>query len=1114
MVQPKQNFSKPFTVYRSSAGSGKTYTLTREYLSLALKEPHYFKTILAVTFTNKATQEMKSRIIETLYDLSQGNDHAMRAELQVAVSLNHKELTLRAGEVLSAILHNYSHFAVSTIDSFFQRVVRSFAKEVGLKAGFKIELDQPKVLDALIDELLNQVGTVKSLTKWLTQFSEEQLDEGKHWDIRGAIKQLAYEIFSEAYNQHEASLAQLAKDPQYLGKILGQLKQLRSDFEEQMERFGQEGLKSIEEAGLSVEDFAYNSGGPAGYFLNILTEKKDYTPKTRLLVAHTDPEKWSTKKSKHYDTIVELAESRLNPLVTRILSYYDEHFTTYNTAIEVLRNIYTLGILANFSHLLSQYRDRQGVMLVSDAALFLRDIIAQNDTPFIYEKTGAYYQNFLIDEFQDTSGFQWQNFKPLVANAVAAGNKNLVVGDIKQSIYRWRGGNWKLLLEGILQDIGHQNSELIPLNNNWRSCPLIIDFNNSLFYRAAHELKNNYLSKIAEQGDSTVEQALAFEAEHITQAYADVSQMFPIHKSSEPCGLIKLKFLNEQNEELSWKEQAHEEMLATIRQLQDSGYQPRDITILVRSNREGKALADILMAAEQQNTDNQYCYRVISSDALYIDSAKVVGVLLKCLKVLNNPADAISRVNLAYDYQQYILNNKVDFHTLFSQLANSEIYQEKWGYYLPAGFTQQLAALSRLPLYELIESLIVSFGLNKLKGEWAYLQAFQDAILQYSLDEQGDLNHFLNWWQETGSKKTVQVSEGVNAIRIYTVHTSKGLQFKAVLMPYCQWELNHKPTANNIIWSNAQLSIMQDISAVPVKYASRLQHTHFAQNYYREMLQAYMDNLNLLYVAFTRAENCLWACLPQPKSSNSAQDYINSLLLRLLSGQDQATTIPENYLTLAEFWNDESKEFTLGRLDALPKQKTTIEEDKGLYLKEYASSSWRNRLIIRRRSATLVLAKDEKQANQLNWSRTLHAILEKLTYPKELENALETVYYEGLLTQLEMPAVKQQIKAILEHPKAKDWFSENWEVKTELPLLNSKGILLQPDRVITSGNMAVAIDFVTEQPKPHHEYRVRQYLQLLNQMHYKQVKGYIFWVGPGEITEVPSKNTGQTRLTF
>ncbi|MBW3545552.1 MAG: UvrD-helicase domain-containing protein, partial [Bacteroidetes bacterium] len=886
-----------------------------------------------------------------------------------------------------------------------------------------------------------------------------------------------------------------------------QLKDLREAFENRMDELGRAGLQFMADRGLQVEDFAYGKSGPANYFNNLLRENGNYAPGARVLEVLDNPEKWASKSNKQRDYIIGLALEGLQPPMQEAISLWEDGHEKYQTAKEVLRFIYTLGILAHLTAVLSKYREDNDLLLISDAAIFLKDIIGENEAPFIYEKTGTRFQHFLIDEFQDTSGFQWDNFKPLVENSVAAGHQNLVVGDIKQSIYRWRGGDWKLLLNKIEQDIGPENTQKIALNHNWRSCRQIIDFNNSLFYQAAWELKEICSSKFDGVEDEKDRTALEFEAAHIAAAYAEVTQIYPESKTNTPCGLVKVNFLEAGEEEGDWKVQAQAAMLDTIRQLQDAGYSLRDITLLVRSNREGQELADVLMQAEEEKEANSpYSYRVISSDSLFLSNAASVSLLLNVLRYLHNPQNAVARTNMAYDYQRYVLRREgLDMHQLFRACAQGEDALKD---YLPDRFLQKQVYLTKLPLYEMVETLVGFFGLNQLPGEWGYLQAFQDAVLQYSNDEKGDIDTFLGWWEETGYKRTVQVSDSLDAIRIYTVHTSKGLQFRVVLMPYCQWELNHKPNANNFIWASSSMPPLQELEALPVRYSSRLEGTVFRQQYFRELIQAYLDNLNLLYVAFTRAEEALYAWTPLPTIPKGQTipkaDRINGILYRLLSGQMQAANAtdqhPEPLLSLPEGWQEANHCYLAGELQkVLHRENKTGEASFGL--QHYPSTRWRSRLTVRKRNASLVLATDENAAARINWSRTLHTLLRQIRQPEDLERALESIYYEGMVNRQEIPAVQAQLVALFRHPVAGQWFTPDWEIRNELPLLSTAGYLLRPDRVVSRDTEAIAIDFRVEAPKASHEKRVRHYLTLLSRMGFQQITGYVYYLETGEARE-------------
>ncbi len=1109
---------KHFTIYRSSAGSGKTYTLTREYLTLALQSPQYFRTILAVTFTNKATQEMKTRIIETLHQLANGLRGGIQKELKEATGLEDPLLQKRAGDVLSAILHDYSYFAVSTIDSFFQTVIRSFAKEVGLQAGFKVELEQDKVLEELIDLLLKDVGNDRYLREWLTQYAADRVDEGYTWDIRQDIKNLAGEIFKEDFKKHEKKLQHIAADPQHFLHFLHMLKELRLGFENRMQKTAGEALQLMERFGLEVADFSYGTSGVAGYFLNLLPEKGKYEPGSRALAALDNPDKWYSKSSKKKDAIEAAVSAGLNDLLGQATGYYQEEHQKYVTAQQILRFVYSFGILAKLTDKLRHYREEHDLMLISDASVFLRDIIGENDAPFIYEKTGSHYQHFLIDEFQDTSGFQWENFKPLVANSVAAGNYNLVVGDTKQSIYRWRGGDWQLLLNQIEMDIGAHQTNTVELSNNWRSCREIIAFNNQLFFESAAALKQLYLEQIAGIDDDAERGTLEFEAQNIADAYKDVFQHFPAVKApTARCGFINLQFLeNKQEEEETeeesgdWKAQARQNMIRTVEQLQDKGYRLKDIALLVRTKGDGKELADVLLETEENKAaGSPYCYQVVSNESLFLDSAASVCLLLNILRYMNNSNDLVARANMVYDYQMYILKNTDrDLHTLFRSASEKEKTYEQ---YLPDSFIEKRPYLNKLPLYELVETLILEFDLHKIKSEWAYLQAFQDAVLNFTQTERGDIVTFLEWWETTGHKTSVQLSQSLDAIRIYTIHTSKGLQFKAVIIPYCNWKLDHNTQFNNFIWSEKEEKPFNKLEVLPIKYTGKLRETIFRQDYYREQMKAYLDNLNLLYVAFTRAEESLFACAPLPafdkKTGLAKATEINGLLYRLLEGQasPEATgsAAKEAQTDLSAHWNPDSHCFTMGELEQAQhkEEKSDIQQ---LELRHYYTQRWRKRLAVRKRSGSLSYAKTDTEAAGINWNHTIHAILAKIKTPEDLTPVLQEVYFDGLISQEEQPVIREKIESLFRHPVAGEWFSKDWKVRTELPILAAGGFITQPDRVITNKQLAIVIDFKTEAPEEDRDdsKSIHIYKSLLKRMNYQQIKGYLFYLDEEKAVEI------------
>ncbi len=488
-------------VIRASAGSGKTYTLAGEYLRLLFTESDYFRHILAVTFTNKATNEMKSRIIGELDLLARNRESKQMQALMASTGLSEIQLRSKASVILKKLLHRYSDFSVSTIDSFFQRIIRSFTRELGLQGTYSIELDTETLLTAVIDQLLIEAGNDRSLLSWLGDYAESLIERGENWNLRKSMRSLGKEIFREEFK----SLSNLASSQYGNREFLQSFRQeLYSAFhliEKEYRAFGYQAMSILDASGFTVDDFSKKGSGPAGFLVK-LANGEFREPTDTAKQAALNPEKWFTKTSPDAAAIRALAESELMPLMQRVSAYYETHNRQYYTLEVVLKNMFTLGILSDLSRLAYRWCNENNAFLLPEAPLFLQKIIDGNDTPFIYEKAGYWYHHFMIDEFQDTSLLQWQNFKPLISNSLSQDYDNLVVGDAKQSIYRWRNSNWTILSSGVAQEFPGGIIHDISLEYNWRSSKNIIEFNNRFFNEAAGLLEKEFLNTLENENFS------------------------------------------------------------------------------------------------------------------------------------------------------------------------------------------------------------------------------------------------------------------------------------------------------------------------------------------------------------------------------------------------------------------------------------------------------------------------------------------------------------------------------------------------------------------------------------------------------------------------------------
>jgi ATP-dependent helicase/nuclease subunit A len=551
-------------IYQSSAGSGKTYKLAKEYLKLAFKFPGAFKGILAITFTNKATEEMKSRVLKFLIDLSGDKDKKLKEQLiEEGVKGEIREL---AKVTLNSILHNYSDFSISTIDSFFNRVLRSFSKELKLQIGYDIELDQSKVLAEITEMMLKGIKDDEDLKDYLSEFILMKISEDKGWDIEKDIEKLGREIFKERYWEKkfkslESGLGEEITDSRKKVKaLLADIRSIIKEFEDYLKNIGDEAEKVMKGNNLEVDDFAYGDGGVMGFLLNKIRyiQDLDLEKSKRALGVYETNQGWYTKSSKKKEIIQNAADSGLYLLLKKSIDYINEESRKYNTAKELKSTIYTLGIFEDLNSRLNEYRKINKKLLQSDVNSILQGIISEDNSPFIYEKIGSNFKNILIDEFQDTSTFQWKNLLPLIINVLSERNKALVVGDVKQSIYRWRSGNMKLLLSRIYEDLEGFNEVIKTdyLKTNRRSRKEIVEFNNSFF--------RNAVSKITDGTGDDIYKEL------IHKAYSKESVEQEFEKQG---GYVNINFFNsDKDSENTAKERAEEKVKEIITDVIKDGY--------------------------------------------------------------------------------------------------------------------------------------------------------------------------------------------------------------------------------------------------------------------------------------------------------------------------------------------------------------------------------------------------------------------------------------------------------------------------------------------------------------------------------------------------------------
>ena len=540
------------TVYRASAGAGKTHKLTGEYLTLLFTGPGAFRRILAVTFTNKATDEMKTRIVDELYNLASGRKSDYVELLKSAYSLTEIQVRKQAAQILIDILHDYSAFNISTIDRFFQQTMRAFTREIGLQGGYGIEMDQELVLTTAIDNLLSDLEKPESkdLLGWLLRFAEDKIESGGEWNLRKDIMALSREVFKESYKAFSEAVGRDIEDKKALEDYKNELYGIIRSVEATAKELGERGLAILNKYGLKVTDFKGGSRSPLT-LLDRLVQGEMKEPSATFIGLADNLDGCFTKTvSLGTRQIIGCAfEDGLNDCIKGIISLFG-NLTAYNTAREIVRYYYTLGILTDVSRQIAAYREEKNVMLIADTTELLSKVIEGSDAPFIYEKTGTHVDHYMIDEFQDTSGMQWNNFRPLIEESLAHSRDNLIVGDVKQSIYRFRNSDWKLLDEQVQADFSPEVVHEETLKDNWRSCRNIVEFNNALFTTLPGVLQAVYNEALSVSSLSEEQRAAFFTK--IMSAYDKSFQQVP-PPFMQKDGHVRIEFLSGDDEK-DWKE--------------------------------------------------------------------------------------------------------------------------------------------------------------------------------------------------------------------------------------------------------------------------------------------------------------------------------------------------------------------------------------------------------------------------------------------------------------------------------------------------------------------------------------------------------------------------------
>ena len=1073
-------------VYKASAGSGKTFTLAVEYIKHLILNPRAYRQILAVTFTNKATAEMKERILQQLYGIWQGDpaseayltrikeelgrmkneESTMKSEGGRQPGNENAELRQRAGMALQYMLHDYSRFRVETIDSFFQSVMRNLARELELSPNLNIELNNTEVLSDAVDSLIEKLTPTSPVLAWLLEYIDERIRDDKRWNVSNEVKSFGRNIFDESYIERGETLRQCLRTPDTLKLYRDVLREMETEALEQMKGFYDQFEGELDGHALVPEDLKGGARGIGSYFRKLrdgkLTDKDVMTATLQNCLA--DAKNWATKTSSRKDEIIRLAESSLMPLLQDAERLRPQKSRTINSCRLSLQHLNKLQLLNHIDEEVRTLNREHNRFLLSDTNALLHKLVREGDSSFVFEKIGANIRNVMIDEFQDTSRMQWDNFRLLLLEGLSQGADSLIVGDVKQSIYRWRNGDW-----GILNSLGNEELSIIhsPLNNfpvrvetlktNRRSETNVIRFNNQLFAAAVDYLNTLHLDELKE------------DCIPLKRAYADVAQESP---KSEERGYVKTSFL-EPDEEHNYTEQTLISLGEEVKKLLEAGIQLNDITILVRKNKNIPPIADYF--------DKELHLPVVSDEAFRLDASLAICMLIDALRYLSNPGNKIARASLTMSLSE-------------SPLPGSPLS----GSLLPEAFTARIEELRLMPLYELLEELFSLFGMSRIEKQDAYLFSFFDAVTEYLQSNSSELDSFIRYWDETLCSKTIPSGE-MDGIRILSIHKSKGLEFHTVLIPFCDWKLENE-TNNQLVWCTAPEVPYNAISLVPVTYSATMAESVYRQDYLHERLQLWVDNLNLLYVAFTRAGKnlILWSKKDQ---KGTMSELLANTLPRIAengtgSWDEEASVYESGELCPSAVIQSEAKNplpsAPLNKLSQKP-VKLPIHMESMLHDIEFRQSN---------RSADFIAGVDESESSQrfINRGRLLHTLFSAIETENDIEDAISQLVFEGVIGRTE---TEEEIRTLTHRafslPQVKDWYSGEWQLFNECDIIwqeNGELRTRRPDRVMMRDGEIVVVDFKFGKPNKKYNKQVQGYVQLLVRMGYaaESIKGYLWYV--------------------
>lgn len=1035
-----------FKVYKASAGSGKTTSLVAEYLSLCLLEPKKFRHVLAVTFTNNATAEMKERIVKTLkiFAFSPASEwKGSEAAIYKLIlrdsrykSLGENEFRNKSLNLLKEILYDYPNFTISTIDSFFQRIIRSFAFDLGINMNYNVAIDLSDCYDQTVDMLLNKLSkSDKDLSERIMFLVDKQMNEKGRWQLEGELKKSLATIYNERAFEPAKALEKMhesdSPDDSENGELKKAVKEVFQQLAVKRNVLQQEVNKLLDIFDHLSDDSSAYIGGSTGIYkwVRVLRDKPMTAPgKTvfKALEAESVIKKPSASEKQLQPAIVELAQHII-----------DQQAALKNWEL-ISKHVSSLLLLFDLKFIMEDIKLRDNLFFLNETNGRIFDEIKDIDTPYIYEKIGNKFSYFFIDEFQDTSRMQWEDFKPLIKNALSGLNvfgeegKTILFGDVKQSIYRFRNGDSTLLnglstLEGVNQNLGEglltpDDFDLTLLDTNHRSSQAVIDFNNGFFkYLIDNEFSHNPL---------------------LVDYYADVQQK----KSREKEGFVYVRFQQEDDSE----DYLMEETLKAVQDAVNRDYEYRDIAVLSKSNRTCSDLARYL-------TEHQI--PVISSDSLLLSASPEVLLLVNTMRYLLSSDDKLSQLSIAEYFCKDSMTDAVD---KISQDNGFQKLIKDLGDRVKADILLDIPRLLSFPVFTIVKELLQAYHISTPD---AYVIAFIDAVYDNFNSQFSDLTQCMNWWEEKGRKMSLTSSKETNAVTVTSIHKSKGLQYPVVIYPMKSYRQGN---GMETVWCENELDDCPLPYYIMDTSQSALSGSSFESLAEEERIMTDIDNVNVMYVAHTRAGDALYIITGNPASSRG--NYAKFLGNYIRSQQEEEQALQKEYI----FGDSQCHK------EALAKEKESQYTINQLYSSDFTLQS---------KQLLSVSDRSYKQEQGV----FIHDYLSKIeTFPQSEEEL--AVIIDNVENETDRQILRSVLLKIMNDVSLQPYFAPGVEVMNETTIMNCDGQLRRPDRIVFLDDEVMVIDYKTGQENEAYQQQLEEYCGLLREMGYKNVKSMLLYV--------------------